>query len=130
MINVTCQLVQCTLITDLLSNLKGLLASMIIEVLIVIQNVLCQLMYQNHKKINQLLLGTQLPMCNNNYIVIFAWRTLFDMNISYFPNLQYWLPLLENLGTVKLSCLKHCQRLFVQIIFSRNFMPKTNKFNS
>ena len=72
MINVTCQLVQCTLITDLLSNLKGLLASMIIEVLIVIQNVLCQLMYQNHKKINQLLLGTQLPMCNNNYIVIFA----------------------------------------------------------
>ena len=51
MINVTCQLIQCTLITDLLSNLKGLLDSMIIEVLIVIQNVLSPLMYQNHKKL-------------------------------------------------------------------------------
>ena len=38
------------------------------------------------------------------------------MKISYFPNLHYWLPLLENLGTVKLSCLKHCQRLFLDII--------------
>ena len=50
------------------------------------------------------------------------------INISYFPNLHYWLPLLENLGTVKLSCLKHCQRLFVHISFSLNFMPHTNKF--
>ena len=37
------------------------------------------------------------------------------MNLSYFPNLHYWLPLLKNLGTVKLSCLKHCQRLFADI---------------
>ena len=28
------------------------------------------------------------------------------------------------------SCLKHCQRLFFQIIFSRDFMPWTNKFNT
>ena len=33
----------------------------------------------------------------------------------------------QNLGTVKLSCLKHCQRPFFQIIFSRNFMPWTIK---
>ena len=33
----------------------------------------------------------------------------------------------QNLGTVKLSCLKHCQRPFVRIIFSRNFMPWTIK---
>ena len=43
--------------------------------------------------------------------------------LSYFPNLHYWLLLLENLGTVKLSCLKRCQRLFVDNTFSRNFMP-------
>ena len=28
------------------------------------------------------------------------------------------------------SCLKHCQRPFVRISFSRNFMPWTNKFNT
>ena len=49
------------------------------------------------------------------------------MNISYFPNLHYWLPLLENLGTVKRSCLKHCQRLFVDIIFSRKFHALDNQ---
>ena len=38
------------------------------------------------------------------------------MNISYFPNLHYWLPLLENLGTVKLSCLKHCQTFCWQFL--------------
>ena len=49
------------------------------------------------------------------------------MNISYFPNLHYWLPLLENLGTVKRSCFKHCQRLFVDIIFSRKFHASDNQ---
>ena len=38
MLNGNCQLIQCTHITDLLSNLKGLLDSMIIKVLIVMQN--------------------------------------------------------------------------------------------
>ena len=57
-------------------------------------------------------------MCNNNYIVTYTLRTLLVMNISYFPNLHYRLPLLENLGTVKLcSCLKHCPRLFVLSFF-------------
>ena len=88
MLNGNCQLIPCTHITytDLLSNLKGLLDSMIIK-------------------------------------YFYCDATLLVMNISYFPYLHYWLPLLENLGTVKLSCLKHCQRLFVDIIFSRNFMP-------
>ena len=39
------------------------------------------------------------------------------MNISCFPNLQYWLPLLENLGIVKLSCLKHNVRDFLFTLF-------------
>ena len=49
MLNGNCQLIQCTHITDLLSNLKGLLDSMIIKVFIVMQNVLCPQMCQNHK---------------------------------------------------------------------------------
>ena len=39
------------------------------------------------------------------------------MKISYFPNLDYWLPLLENLGAVKLSCLKHSVRDFLFTLF-------------
>ena len=39
MLNGNCQLIQCTHITDLLSNLKGLLDSMIIKVFTVMQNV-------------------------------------------------------------------------------------------
>ena len=120
MLNGNCQLIQCTHITDLLSNLKGLLDSMIIKVFIVIQNVSCSKMCQNPQTFISCSLVHNFHMCTNNYIVIY---TLLVMNISYFPNLHYWLPLLENLGTVKLSCLKHCQRLFVDIIFSRNFMP-------
>ena len=36
-LDANCQLIQCTQITDLLSNLKGLLDSMIIKVFIVMQ---------------------------------------------------------------------------------------------
>ena len=39
MLNANYQLMQCTRITDLLSNLKGLLDSMIIKVFTVMQNV-------------------------------------------------------------------------------------------
>ena len=48
MLNGNCQLIQCTHITDLLSNLKGLLDSMIIKVFIVMQNVSCSQMCQTH----------------------------------------------------------------------------------
>ena len=41
MLNANCQLIQFTHITDLLSNLKGFLDSMIIKVFVVMQNVLC-----------------------------------------------------------------------------------------
>ena len=37
-LNANCQLILCTHITDFLSSLKGLLDSMIIKVLIVMQN--------------------------------------------------------------------------------------------
>ena len=121
-LNANCQLIQCTHITDLLSNLKGLLHSMIIKIFIVMQNVSCSQRCQNHQTFISCSLVHNFHMCNNNYIVIY---TLLIMNTSYFPNLHYWLPLLENLGIVKLSCLKHCQRLFT-FFFSRNFMPKTN----
>ena len=123
MLNGNCQLIQCTHITDLLSNLKGLLDSMIVKVFIVMQNTSCSQMCQNHQTFISCSLVHNFHMCNNNYIVIHTWRTLLVININYFPNLHYWLPLLENLGTVKLSCLEHCQRLSVHIIFSRNFMP-------
>ena len=125
MLNGNCQLIQCTHNTDLLSNLKGLLDSMIIryfccDAKCLMFTELCQ----NHQTfINCSLVHNFHIAGNNNCIVIYTWRTLLVMNISYFPNLHYWLPLLENLGTVKLSCLKHCQRLFVDNIFSRNFMP-------
>ena len=39
MLNANCQLIQCIHITDLLSTLKGLLDSIIIQVFIVMQNV-------------------------------------------------------------------------------------------
>ena len=41
MLNANCQLIQFTHITDLLSNLKGFLDSMIIKVFVVMQNALC-----------------------------------------------------------------------------------------
>ena len=123
MLNANCQLIQCIHITDLLSNLKGLLDSMLKKVFIVMQNVSCSQMCQNHQTFISCSLVHNFHMYNNNYIVIHTWRTLLVINISYFLNLHYWWPLLGNLGTVKLSCLKHCQRLPVHIIFSRNFMP-------
>ena len=39
LLNANSQLIKCTHITDLLSNLKGLLDFMIIKVLIVMQNI-------------------------------------------------------------------------------------------
>ena len=123
MLNGNCQLIQCTHITDLLSNLKGLLDSMIIKVFIMMQNVSYSQMCRNHQIFISCSLVHTFHMCNNNYIVINTLRTLLVINISYFPNLLYWLSLLENLGKVKLSYLKQCQRLFVHIIFSRSFMP-------
>ena len=49
MLNENCKLIQSTLIRDLSYNLKGLLDSMIIKVFIVMQNVVCPQMCQNHK---------------------------------------------------------------------------------
>ena len=49
MLNVNCQLIQCTHITDLLANLKVLIDSMIIKVFIVMQNVSFSQMSQNHQ---------------------------------------------------------------------------------
>ena len=66
---------------------------------------------------------TTSTIINNNYIVYLHLKNFVSYEHELLPNLHYWLPLLENLGTVKLSCLKHCLRLFVEIIFSRNFMP-------
>ena len=43
------------------------------------------------------------------------------MNISYFPNLHHWLPLSENLATVKLSCLRHSVRDFLFSLFLEKF---------
>ena len=49
------------------------------------------------------------------------------MNISYFPNLHYWLPLSENLGTVKLSCLKHIRDfLFTLFLIEISCLRQTN----
>ena len=39
------------------------------------------------------------------------------MNISYFPSVHCWLPMLENFGTVKLSCPKHTVRKFLFRLF-------------
>ena len=60
MLNANCQLIQCIHITDLLSNLKGLLDFMIIK------SFYCDtkcLMFTDVKSsnIHQLFLGTQLP---------------------------------------------------------------------
>ena len=72
MLNGNCQLIQCTLITDLLSNLKGLLDSMIIKVFIVMQNVSCSQMCQNHQTFISCSLVHNFHTCNNNYIVIYT----------------------------------------------------------
>ena len=64
MLNANCQLIQCTLISDLLSNLKGLLDSMIINAFIV--------MCQNHETFIGCSLVHNFHMSNNNYIVIYA----------------------------------------------------------
>ena len=71
MLNGNCQLIQCTHITDLLSNLKGLLDSMIIKVFIVMQNILGSQMCQNHQTFISCSLVDNFHMCNNNYIVIY-----------------------------------------------------------
>ena len=89
MLNANCQLIQCTHITDLLSNLKGLLDSMIIKICIVMQNVSCSQRCQNHQTFISCSLVHNFHMCNNNYIVIYTLRTLLVINISYFPNLHY-----------------------------------------
>ena len=47
MLNANCQLIQCTHITDLLSNLRRLLDSMNIKVFIAMRNVSCSQMVQN-----------------------------------------------------------------------------------
>ena len=60
MFNVNCQLIQFTHITDLLSNLKGLLDYMIIEVFIVMQNVTKFTDVPKSSNIHQLFVGTQL----------------------------------------------------------------------
>ena len=58
-LNANCQLIQCIHITALLSDLKGLLDSMIINVFIVMQNVSHLQMCQNHQTFN-------------NYIVVYT----------------------------------------------------------
>ena len=72
MLNENWQLIQCTHITDLLSNLKGLLDSMIIKVLIVMQNVSCSQMCQNHQTFISCSLVHNFHMCNRNYIVTYT----------------------------------------------------------
>ena len=72
MLNANCQLIQCIHITDLLSNLKGLLDSMLKKVFIVMQNVSCSQMCQNHQTFISCSLVHNLHMCNNNYIVIYT----------------------------------------------------------
>ena len=71
MLNGDCQLIQCTDVTDLLSNLKGL-DSMIINIFIVMQNVSCSLMCQNHQIFISCSSVHNVHMCNNNYIVIYT----------------------------------------------------------
>ena len=48
-----------------------------------------------------------------------AWK----LQVIYYVKFDICYGFQENLGTVKLSCLKRCQRLFVDNTFSRNFMP-------
>ena len=129
-LNANCQLIQCTHIYDLLSNLKRLQDSMIIKVFNCNAKCLMSTDVPKSSNIHQLFLGTQLHMCNNNYIAIYTQRTLLDMNISYFPNQHYWFPLLENLGHASSVASNTVKRLFVHIIFSRNFMPQTSKFST
>ena len=117
LLNANCQLIQCIHMTDLFPKLKGLLDSMLKKVFIVMQNVSCSQMCQNHQTFISCSLLHNFHMWNNDYIVIYTWRTLLAMNISYFPNLRYWFPLLEYLRTVKLSCLKHTVRDFLFTLF-------------
>ena len=69
MLNGNCQLIQCTHITDLLSNLKGLLDSMIVKVFVVMQNVLCPQMCQNNKTFISCSLVHNFLKCNNNTLL-------------------------------------------------------------
>ena len=93
------------------------------------QNVLCPQMCQNHQTFISCSLVHNFHMCNNNYIAIYTQRTLLDMNISYFPNQHYWFPLLENLGTCKLSCLKHCQDCILHK-YHLHLLPKQSQENT
>ena len=70
MLNANFQLIQCTHITDLLSNLKGILDSMIIKIFIVMQNVSCSQMCQNHQTFISCSLVHNFNMCNNNYLML------------------------------------------------------------
>ena len=72
LLNANCQLIQCIHITDLLSNLKGLLDSMLKKVFIVMQNVSCSQMCQNHQTFISCSLIHNVHMCNNNYIAIYT----------------------------------------------------------
>ena len=72
MLNANCQLIQCTHITDLLSNLKGLLDSMIIKYFYCDANVSCSQMCQNHQAFISCSLVHNFHTCNNNYIVMYT----------------------------------------------------------
>ena len=61
MLNANCQLIQCTHITDLLSNLKELLDSMIIKYFYCDAKCLMFTDVPKSSNIHQLFLGTQLP---------------------------------------------------------------------
>ena len=61
MLNGNCQLIQCTHITDLLSNLKGLLNSMIIKIFYCDAKCLMFTDVPKSSNIHQLFLVTQLP---------------------------------------------------------------------
>ena len=66
MLNANCQLIQCTHITDLLSNLKILLDSMNIKVFIAMRNVSCSQMVQNT---SQVLLYIQMKSASQTSII-------------------------------------------------------------
>ena len=72
MLNVNCQLIQCTHITDLLSNLKVLRDSIIIKVFIVMQNVSCSDVPKSSNIHLSCSLVQNFHICNNNYLVIYT----------------------------------------------------------
>ena len=71
-LNVNCQLIQCTHITDLLANLKVLIDSMIIKVF---SDAKC-LIFTDVPKSSNIHLSCSLVhnfhICNNNYLAIYT----------------------------------------------------------